>query len=102
MSTDTVIHDTAVTFHDEPLSDKLGFVHTQHIPDDFIASLKRDKMDSARRPAGDFLHMCSIPVSVVEDLQRLGYDVMKEPVHETIRMLKLFGLDAFITSDKQI
>ncbi|UGA46803.1 hypothetical protein HU230_0012470 [Bradyrhizobium quebecense] len=102
MSQDTVIHDTRVTFHDDPMSDKLGFVHTQHIPDDFVAALKREKMDSARRPAGDFLHMCSIPVSVVEDLKRSGYDVYREPVRETIRMLKVVGLDAFITSDKQI
>lgn len=82
--------------------DKLSIVHAQHIPADFIANLKAAKMDSARRPTGDFLHMCSIPTSVVEDLKRSGYDVLKEPVSETIRMLKLFGLDAFITSDKKL
>lgn len=102
MSKAPLLHDTQVTFHDDPMSDKLGFINTQHIPDDFIASLKREKMDSARRPAGDFLLMCSIPVSVVEDLKNHGYDVAKEPIKDTIRMLKLFGLDAFITSDKQI
>lgn len=94
--------DTALTFHDDPSDDKLGFLTQQHIPADFVAKLKADKMDSARRPTGEFLHMCSIPVSVVEDLMAQGYDVYREPIRETIKMLRAVGLDAFITSDKQI
>ncbi len=102
VKTEPFIHDKTVTFHDDPMTDQLGFVHTQHIPDDFVAALKRDKMDSARAPTGDFYRVASIPVSVVEDLLLKGYDVHKEPVRDTIRMLKLFGLDAFITTDKRI
>ncbi len=96
-----LIHDIATTFHDDT-DDKFNIVNTQHIPDDFISDLKKNKMDSARAPIGEMLLMCSIPVSVVEDLLRSGYDVMKEPVAETIKMLKAVGLDAFITTDKQI
>ncbi len=94
--------DNSLTFHDDPMTDKLGFLTTQHIPADFISQLKADRMDSARRPTGDFLHMCSIPVSVVEDLMAQGYNVYKEPIRETIKMLRLCGLDAFITSDKSL
>lgn len=73
------------------------------MPDDFISDLKSGKMDSANTRSGEMQLMMSIPTSVIEDMKRvLGYDAMVEPMARTIKMLKALGLDAFITSDKQI
>jgi hypothetical protein len=95
--------DAEVSFDQDRSTNDLIIKRHQYIPDDFVDALKSDKMDSARRPSGEFLHMCSIPVSVIEDLLEFhNYDAMNEPIRKTISKLKELGLDAFITSDKQI
>lgn len=96
------IHDNQTFFHDD-VDDKITIAHSQHIPASFISTLKSEKMDSVRTPTGDFYRVASIPVSVVEDLLRkYNFDVMQEPAHQTLKILKRYHLDAFITTDKRI
>jgi hypothetical protein len=97
------VYDAEVSFDQDRSTNDLIIKRHQYIPDNFIDALKSDKMDSYRRPSGEFLHMCSIPVSVIEHLKEVHhYDAMEEPIRKTISKLKALGLDAFITSDKQI
>lgn len=97
-----LIHDKLVDFVETP-NDGLSIIHKQQIPDSFVSTLKSEKMDSVRTPSGDFYRVASIPVSVVEDLLRTyNFDVMKEPAHATLKMLRKLHLDAFITTDKRI
>jgi hypothetical protein len=99
MHTPQVI-DKLVGFEDN--ADGLLVTHSQFIPDDFISQLKRDKIDADHRPSNEMERVASIPVVVVEELMRQGYDVFKEPVRETIKKLRAMGLDAFITTSKRI
>jgi hypothetical protein len=95
--------DTQVDFDQDRSNNDLIIKRHQYIPDNFIDALKSDKMDSYRRPSGDMLHMCAIPVSVIEDLKEFHqFDCMNEKLPAIIKKLKQLGLDAFITSDKQI
>jgi hypothetical protein len=98
--------DKLVSF-DEDYSDstagtRLVIKHTQEIPDEHIAALKRDKIDTLHTPTGDFYRVASIPVSVVEYLQSIGFDISQEPIQATLKMLRKLQMDAFITTNKRI
>jgi hypothetical protein len=52
---------------------------------------------------GDFHLVASVPVIVVEELlRRYNFDVMREPVRETMKMLNKLHLDLFIQTNKSI
>lgn len=100
------LHDKLVSF-DEDHSDsaegtKLVVTHSQHIPDEHISALKRDKIDSLHTPAGDFYRVASIPVALVEQWMREGFDIHKEPITATLARLRKQDLDVFITTNKRI
>jgi hypothetical protein len=100
--TNDQVIDKLVAF-DEDTDGSLVIKHSQYIPEDFISQLKRDKIDTDHERMGDFVLAASIPVSVVEDLQRkYNFDALVEPVAETLKMLKKHHLDAFITSNKRV
>jgi hypothetical protein len=92
--------DKLVDFKDN--ADGLLITHSQHIPDDFISQLKRDKINADHDRSSEMYRVASIPVVIVEELQRLGFDVMREPVSATLKKLRDLGLDAFITTSKRI
>jgi len=95
--------DKLVSFDNDRSTGDLIIKHEQYIPDDFVADLKAQKIDTLHEPMGDFLHVASIPTSVAEDLLRkYNFDVMKEPIPETLKMLKRLHLDAFIATNKTI
>lgn len=105
MTDDVKLFDSEVTFDQDRSTNDLIIKRHQIIPDAYIDDLKSNKMDSRNRRSGDMLLMASIPTSVVEFLKNdpaLQFDVMNEPIRKTIALLKLLGMDAFITSDKQI
>jgi hypothetical protein len=105
MSDKLKLFDSEVTFDQDRTTNELIIKRHQYIPDDFIDDLKSNKMDSRNRRSGDMLLMASIPTSVVEFLKNdhyFQYDVMNEPISKTLKLLKVLGMDAFITSDKQI
>lgn len=94
--------DKLVSFDEDASTGDLLIKHEQYIPEDFISQLKRDKIDADHRPSADFERVASLPVILVEEWKRVGYDVFQEPVRKTIARLKAEGLDAFITTNKQV
>jgi hypothetical protein len=53
--------------------------------------------------AGEFHHLAAIPeVVVIELLRRYNFDVLNEPVRETLKMLRKRDLDLFIATNKRI
>jgi len=97
------MHDAEVSFDQDRSTNDLIIKHHQYIPDDFIAGLKADKMDSVRQKSGDMMLALSVPVEVIQDMQRLyGFDAMNAPIKEVRAMLERMQLDAFIATNKRI
>jgi hypothetical protein len=95
--------DSLVAFDEDRSTNELVIKREQHLPDNWLADVARAKVDSARQRTGDFYHVASIPVSVVDDLMvTYGFDVMNAPVRETLAMLKRYELDKFILTNKRI
>lgn len=92
-----------VSFDQDRSTNDLIIKNYQHIPDDFISDLKAGKMDSRNTRSGEMLLAMSVPVTVIQDIKdTYGFDMMEEPYRRSIVMLQALGLDAFITTDKQI
>ena len=95
--------DSRVSFDEDASTNDLIIKREQHLPDDWISDLRKQKVDSVNQRSGDFLHVASIPVEVCDELKRLyGFDVMTAPVRETLKMLQRYQLDVFITTNKRI
>lgn len=95
--------DTLVSFDEDRSTGDLIIQRSQEIPDDWLSEVRKQKVDSANQKAGDFYHVASIPVEVVDELmRRYNFDVMSAPVRETLSMLKRLELDDFITTTKRI
>jgi hypothetical protein len=95
--------DTLVSFDEDRTTNDLIIKRTQEIPDDWMSELASERIDSKHTPTGDFYRVASIPVEVVDDLMRTyGFDVMNAPVRETLKMLRRYDLDKFITTSKSI
>jgi hypothetical protein len=99
VKTEPKVIDKLVSF-DEDTDGSLIIKHEQYIPDDFISQLKRDKIDADHAPTGEMFKACSIPVVLVEQWKREGFDIMVEPIRDVIARLKKAQLDAFISSNK--
>lgn len=86
---------------DETLTRK----HTQHIPQWYLDSLKKERDASRGQREGDFMRVASIPTVVVEKWQRDGFDIMADrniTGAEIVARLKAENLDGFLTTDKSI
>lgn len=95
--------DTLVSFHEDRTTNALTIGYEQEIPDDWLAEMARMKVDSLNTPCGDFYHVASVPVAVVDDLRiRYGFDVMTADHRETLKMLNRYALDHFILTNKRI
>jgi hypothetical protein len=95
--------DTLISFDEDRSTNELVIKREQHLPDAWLSEVAKQKVDSANKRAGDFYHVASIPVSVVDDLMaRYGFDVMNAPVRETLKMLDRHALDNFILTNKRI
>jgi hypothetical protein len=97
----TTLIDKTETFIEDP-SEGLIVKHSQYMPDDFISDLKRDKIDTLHTPAGDFHKVATIPVWLVEQWKREGFDIMRESARDTIARLKKHDMDALVTTSKRI
>lgn len=73
----------------------------QHISDDFLTRNRDLRFDSKKR-AGDFHHLASIPVVVVEKWLKEGFDIYREPAKAIVKRLKQENLEAFLTSNKSV
>ena len=100
------LHDKLVSFDEDHHSgkyDTLIIKHEQEIPDEYIADLKRQKIESDLERIGDFWKVGEVPVVLVEKWVREdGYDVYKAPVRETLARLRKEQLDAFILTNKRV
>jgi hypothetical protein len=76
--------------------------HTQNIPQGFLDGLREARLESSRKPMGDFHRFASIPTAVVEKWGREGFDVMKESAKSIIAKLRGEDLDSFITTNKAL
>jgi hypothetical protein len=73
----------------------------QHISDSFLDRNKDLRFESKQK-AGEYHHMASIPVVVVEKWLKEGFDVYREPAKAIIKRLKQENLEAFLTSNKSL
>jgi hypothetical protein len=95
--------DTLVSFDEDRTTNELIIKREQHIPDDWLSDLRKQRVDSANQKTGEMLHVASIPVEVCDELyRRYGFDVMTAPIEETLKMLQRYSLDAFILTNKSI
>jgi hypothetical protein len=95
--------DTLVSFDEDRTTNELIIKREQHIDDDWLSEVRKQKVDSVNQKANDFYHVASIPVSVVDELyQKYNFDVMTAPVRETLKMLQRYALDDFILTNKRI
>ena len=95
--------DSLVAFEQDRASDDLIIKREQHLPDEWLSDLRKQKVDSVNQRSGDMLHVAAIPVEVVDDVYRMyGFDIMTAPVPETVKMLKRYALDIFILTNKRV
>jgi ABC-type microcin C transport system permease subunit YejB len=95
--------DTLVSFDEDRTTNELIIKREQHIDDDWLSAIRKQKVDSVNQKTGDMYHVASIPVEVVDELyRRYGFDVMTAPVRETLKMLQRYALDDFILTNKSI
>ena len=86
----------------EENTDGLVIQTVQEIPQRFLDKLKEDRFDSKHRRSGEYVRVASIPTVIVDKWLREGYDFHNESVKNIVAKLKMEGLDAFLTTDKQI
>lgn len=89
-------------YTDSTLGTQLVIKNEQYIPDEFVSTLKRDKIDTLHTPEGEFMKVCSIPTGVVEKWLTEGFDINHEHIKAIISRLNKEHLDAFITTRKRI
>ena len=83
--------------------DDLFRVTKQNIPASFLKQLHDEKHESNGVTAsGEMVKLASIPVAVVEHMQREGIDVYKAPVKDIIKWLNNHDMDGFLTSTKRL
>lgn len=77
--------------------------HHQEIPQWFLDNLHDERHLSTTQRAGEFHRVASIPEVIVHELlKRYNFDVLREPVKETMKMLRKLHLDLFIATRKSI
>ena len=76
--------------------------HTQNISQSFLDDLKDNRNASKDQNEGEFMRVASIPVIVVEQWQREGFDIYKATPQEIVKRLKDQNLDYFLATEKRI
>lgn len=95
----TVLHDAAWDIGEN--TDGLFVKKQQHISDDFLTANRDARFDSKER-AGEYHRFASIPVVVVEQWLKQGFDVYKESPKAILKRLRQENLEAFLTSNKSL
>lgn len=95
--------DTLVSFDEDPVTNQLLIKREQHIPEEWLSHIRKQKVDTANERIGDgFYPVASIPVEVVDELlRRYNFDVLAAPIAETLKMLDRLALDDFILTNKR-
>lgn len=74
----------------------------QEIDQGLLDGLKDKRLASHNQREGEFMHVAAIPVVVVEQWLREGFDVFTADGREIVKRLKQQGLEHFLATDKQI
>lgn len=99
----TPFYDVNVDFDEDRSTDGLIIKSHQHIPDSFMSDLRNQRDGNAGVREGEFMHVASVPVAVVEELRaKYNFDVLTAPVRETLKMLRQLHLDNFIATNKRV
>ena len=75
---------------------------SQEIPDDFLDTLQSERHAKTAVRAGEYDRVCSVPTFVVDLWMRQGFDYYKESARAVVRRLREQGLEAFITTPKNV
>lgn len=76
--------------------------NTQHITQAFLDDLKDARNESTSKKEGEFMRAASIPVAVVEQWTREGFNIYEATGKEIIKRLRDQNLDYFLATDKRI
>lgn len=76
--------------------------HTQNISQAFLDDLKDSRNASKDQNEGDYMRVAAIPVGVVEQWQREGFNIYEATPVEIVKRLKDQNLEAFMATDKRI
>ena len=78
--------------------------HQQEIPRWHLDNLRYIRDSSLDTTEGDTMRIASIPVAIVEQWQREGFDIFDKNItpHEILNRLRNQDLDAFITTKKRV
>lgn len=94
------MHDVVENFHQD--GDRVVREISQHIPQQFLSNLKRQREDSMSVKEGELMKVASIPVAVAEKWRREGFDIYRESGKAIIKRLHDEGLDGFLATNKRI
>ena len=76
--------------------------HTQHISQAFLDDLKDSRNASKDQNEGDYMRVAAIPVGVVEQWPREGFNIYEATPVEIVKRLKDQNLDFFLATEKSI
>lgn len=92
-----------VSFEQDVDGTTLQIIKHQEIPDSFLQAQAEKRLASTNERATDFYEVAQIPIGVVDHLlDHYGFDVMTAPVRETLKMLKRYEMDQFLSTQKRI
>lgn len=80
----------------------LAIQRVQEIPDEFLETLKSERLAKAHLRAGDYDRVCSVPAQVVDIWTRQGFDIHRASAREILARLRADNLDAFIATPKAV
>jgi len=96
------MHDLATSVHDDIHTDGFLIKQEQHIPQNILSDLKKERLGSLNAKEGDHMRVASVPVAVHEQWLREGFDMFKESARDIVKRLQDQDLHAFITTKKQV
>ena len=76
--------------------------NTQHITQAFLDDLKDSRNESSSKREGEFMRAASIPVAVIEQWGREGFNIYEATGKEIIKRLRDQNLDYFLATEKRI
>jgi hypothetical protein len=95
----TVLHDASWNIGEN--ADGLFVKKEQYISDEFLQANADARFDSKER-SREFHRFASVPVVVVEQWLKQGFDVYKESPKAIVKRLRAENLEAFLTSNKSL
>ena len=76
--------------------------NTQHITQAFLDDLKDSRNESSSKKEGELMRAASIPVAVVDQWTREGFNIYEATGKEIIKRLRDQNRDYFLATEKRI